>query len=540
MVNKRTVIPIVLVVLLVATILAAVPLISAQEPEPNVLNLVGFMWLPGWQEPSEPMPYVAGYDAGDKDTTTRVKTTVSFPDTSPSVIPSDNYLAGGMFLQGQESRQVEPWRHTDYGFLASLSLDHNGVIQYNMAFYRTHEPWYYPPEGGWYECVWKDAVVLDGVNPAEPVTLTMQWDNGWIKWFYTINGNTNQAGAYYALNYSYSIIQKFYHGHYHEESGGAADFFYYQFGIYSKTALDTSGWNVRLENPMYYDDSGNQWKLVSKARSTQGTQSYLDHWYRWGGEAYFDVGARYYENGMLQEEFVVEFYGADGASVPLNWLLWGRNIDWFSPTGHSDPDGGWYNPYETRAYDDNENTYALTEVTRRNTWSKFLYLTHSPKLCRKIRILNKDAIPGNNYYHDIDVYKDGSWVGVYYGSGIGTTWKEISFDVGVVSQMRIRVRRLTGPSYVVMRIFEADFGALIEEDWFSPTGYSDPNGGWRYETRAYDDNEDTYAYTGSLYRDAWSKWLYLTHSPITCNRIRVLNKYSPSVCYYDIWYYDEY
>jgi len=56
--------------------------------------------------------------------------------------------------------------------------------------------------------------------------------------------------------------------------------------------------------------------------------------------------------------------------------------------------------------------------------------------------------------------------------------------------------------------------------WVSPTGHVDDGGldCWWYETKSYDDNEGSYALPVS---GAYFAWLYLQHSAIQCNKIRV-------------------
>jgi hypothetical protein len=55
--------------------------------------------------------------------------------------------------------------------------------------------------------------------------------------------------------------------------------------------------------------------------------------------------------------------------------------------------------------------------------------------------------------------------------------------------------------------------------WVSPTGYSDPDSGWTNEAGAYDGNTTTYALnTGA---SSGGKYLELTHSAISCDKVRI-------------------
>lgn len=62
--------------------------------------------------------------------------------------------------------------------------------------------------------------------------------------------------------------------------------------------------------------------------------------------------------------------------------------------------------------------------------------------------------------------------------------------------------------------------------WVSPTGYEDPDSKWDNEPNAYDENTDTNAISteGLFYN--WTKFLILTISAITCNKVRFNCEYS--------------
>jgi hypothetical protein len=74
-----------------------------------------------------------------------------------------------------------------------------------------------------------------------------------------------------------------------------------------------------------------------------------------------------------------------------------------------------------------------------------------------------------------------------------------------------------GPDSIFDTLQESNAGG--PEQWISPTGYVDPLGNWQSETNAYDDNTGTYAYI-SVPGSSWSSYLELTHSDITCDKIR--------------------
>jgi len=318
---KRTAKISILSLLLVVAILSAAPLVLAEEPTPRLPKMGPYLG------PGDTDPFVGGYLDIPSAITKKVEITVSFPNTSPSVIPAGNYIAGGMFLQGKD-KVVD---NTDYGWVASLSLDHEGKFQYNMAFYETREDFVQC-----YWIIWQKAVVLDGVDPSTPVTLTMEWVEGCVEWFYTIDGNKSSAGLCDVLAYRSTIIQHFYIGTIWD---WFKQIYFYQFGIYSETEIRNSEWTVRLEQPQYYA-SDDQWRLVFKAKFIQGYDSYMDNWWKWGGEDYDDVWARYYGhdgNPGTLPRFEVEFYYDPDAYLPSGWVMWDLpSLVWLAPWSDSE------------------------------------------------------------------------------------------------------------------------------------------------------------------------------------------------------------
>ncbi len=56
--------------------------------------------------------------------------------------------------------------------------------------------------------------------------------------------------------------------------------------------------------------------------------------------------------------------------------------------------------------------------------------------------------------------------------------------------------------------------------WTSPNGYEDPGDEWSSETNAFDDDTETGAVDDVPGGDTWSQYLVLTHSAMTCGKIR--------------------
>lgn len=109
---------------------------------------------------------------------------------------------------------------------------------------------------------------------------------------------------------------------------------------------------------------------------------------------------------------------------------------WVSPDGFDDPSDVWTD--EPSAYDNNDSTFAQTLVPSYPALGGWLYLTFStPILCNMLEILTLDTA---GVQFEIDVYRDGEWVTVWYGqtSGNNPPYYQWGFGTGTVSQVRIR------------------------------------------------------------------------------------------------------
>lgn len=83
-----------------------------------------------------------------------------------------------------------------------------------------------------------------------------------------------------------------------------------------------------------------------------------------------------------------------------------------------------------------------------------------------------------------------------------------------------------GSEGVSFRQAESGAGA-----WTTPTGHSDPEAGWSYETNAYDENVETRALGGptSIYYPSWTDFLYLTFPSAISNKLRFYAWYDPDL-----------
>jgi len=66
---------------------------------------------------------------------------------------------------------------------------------------------------------------------------------------------------------------------------------------------------------------------------------------------------------------------------------------------------------------------------------------------------------------------------------------------------------------------------MLEVGWISPTGYDDPDNVWNTETWAYDNNTGTTAQIIAAVAQSWSSYLELTHSALSCSKVRFYAQY---------------
>lgn len=290
--------------------------------------------LPDWS----PLPFMGAYMDSrgiNLGSVKKTRVTVCFPDTAPSQIQADNWLAGGMFVTGYDDSLNE----IDYGFYTMLTLEHDGSLYLDFGINQTYECLWNPLGGflygslPWTKGIYNATIPIEGVSPSTPITLTTSWDKpylGWVSWEYTINGVTYLADAQNvtalveALDPSGNIQPYFYVGSrdltdpvqfvYWVPYGQAYNF---QFGVVSRYNIGHGGWNVLLSYPSYFKDS--EWHSVGTARSIGGANTILDYRWFWGGENYEGVSA-YYDT--LQERRNVKFYYS-GSTIGDHNVLWG-------------------------------------------------------------------------------------------------------------------------------------------------------------------------------------------------------------------------
>jgi len=122
---------------------------------------------------------------------------------------------------------------------------------------------------------------------------------------------------------------------------------------------------------------------------------------------------------------------------------------WVSPNGFLDPDSEWTD--EANAYDGNETSFCWTLVPTYPAWTPYVYFTFaSPISASEItyKLKGIDVAPAT-FLIDIDVSINGAWATVFreYQSDYPEQWYNISFEAGVVSQIRLRCQSTYAEKY---------------------------------------------------------------------------------------------
>jgi prepilin-type N-terminal cleavage/methylation domain-containing protein len=132
----------------------------------------------------------------------------------------------------------------------------------------------------------------------------------------------------------------------------------------------------------------------------------------------------------------------------------GGGTGWVSPDGHLDPNNQWTS--EPQAYDGSVLTYAQNEYGGTG-WGEYIYLTlTNPIYSDRVRI-NADYLNVHINQVQVDVFKDGAWETVFTGGDQATwntSWVELPFTAGQVSQARFRFDYRAGGYYYWLYDFE--------------------------------------------------------------------------------------
>lgn len=259
-------------------------------------------------------PYEGGWQTGPHSTlgtTTSVQAEISFPNTSPSSIPSGNWLEGTINLQGQDGKTTG----LDYLIRAAHVLYPNGVHGVVADMWKDCEGVPFDGCGG-SSANELTAFILDisGLSANQPIFVRMTAYGNALYWLYSYDGlNWNQ---YYYYTPPSSFLQDFYLGTVNIVLPPYFTAYYFQFGFWTQ-----SWWGcfqcfyVSIQNPSYYESG--LYKTVSTAESMSGPYTFFDQTWTLSNNAFASAQAV-----VPQQNPVVTFWESKGKPIADNTVLW--------------------------------------------------------------------------------------------------------------------------------------------------------------------------------------------------------------------------
>lgn len=299
-----------------STVKATVTFQSSNNSHIPMINY--YNWFDGTRS-SPRYPHVAGYMYMLYPTqywaVQQVRVTCCFPNTpDPSVIGNNNWLAAGMFLQGQDHIAESQ----DYGFYDVIVIDNTGAFYLDVGVWMDKEFEYTRT------LLFQKTWLIQGLSYQTPIRLNMFWDTGpskTIYWTVTANGQTiSPPGNYFdigAARPNDSPIKGFYVGEVWEQFPPVFPIWvwhvrYFQFGITSPQLIQQSGWEADVSYPQYANTTS--WDDVAYAESVEGLNAWLDYDFHWGGEEFTGVNIAASQHNLA--------FSYTGTTIGDDVLLW--------------------------------------------------------------------------------------------------------------------------------------------------------------------------------------------------------------------------
>jgi hypothetical protein len=274
---------------------------------------------PGNPSPDNPLyssrPYVGGWmtangcQPNNYCKGTAAQAAISFPNTSPSVIPSGNFLEGTINLQG-ESTQLG----IDFAIRAAHVLYPNGNHGVVADMWETCEGLPFGCSSGglpYANELFASITVITGLSASQVIYVMIMVAGTTIDWFYSYNGNT--WTNYYTFTPPSIFTGYLYYGTNTILAPPYFTAYYYQFGVWSQSAYSGT-FNVEFQNPSYFINS---WTTIPTAETIWGEHSFLDQtWTYSGTHNNWNINANYPNPGPT-----VTFYDSTSI-IAENVKLW--------------------------------------------------------------------------------------------------------------------------------------------------------------------------------------------------------------------------
>jgi hypothetical protein len=301
-------------------------------------------FYPAWGDDRH--PYVAGFVSNDNplpphENMTRpraLQVTVCFTEATsiPSNIESDNWVGSGIVTTGFDNQSSFPWT-IDYGYSFVAYLNASGGPYFQIEVWKVYEWWNYipgskpPPRINLLSIGYYNSAISIGTD----IKLMMQWgDDG--KLYYWVKTYSLEKLVYiYTPNYGQSAY--FAEGCYPKQGipgfqdGGVVKYFQFV-GAWSKYVPRCQGWKTILRSPCFMLPNENEWRRANFAFITEGDESFMDHYYGWGGTQYSGVcdldcgsGFQFYPPDLV-------YFACNGSTTYSFRQMWSTG-DWNPPSG---------------------------------------------------------------------------------------------------------------------------------------------------------------------------------------------------------------
>lgn len=240
---------------------------------------------------------------------TEAKAKISFPNTSPSVIPSGNFLEGTMNLKGSDNKQDG----LDYAIRAAHVLYNDGSHGVIADVWEACDGIYCSPGSPWARELYAYILDIYGLSASQPIYVQIIVSNGFLYWDYSYDGNSWTQFTSYQMPSTF--ISALYIGTTNIVSPPYYTAYFYQFGVWSQSVISGT-WNVQIDAPSYFRSGA--WTAVPTAESIAGQHSYFSETWTYASSAYYSVYAN-----VPNSSPTVTFYYKSGWNLGENVCLWG-------------------------------------------------------------------------------------------------------------------------------------------------------------------------------------------------------------------------
>lgn len=279
-------------------------------------------------------PWIAGVDTGGDRAAQGVKVSVSFPNTSPNVIQSDNELGAGIMVYGPSVNNdiSAVLAGVDYAYYGFVDVNNDGSVRFVSTIWITCEwddcpsTFQNPPAvcytgpNNWSTCHdgqhWELTNIRSpcgGCSFSDKYRIEIQWGsagsvccgtNPALFWTYYRNNVLVYQTLYIPIpSWQVGAGLKVGSGPVRADPNNSA-WYHFQFGVTSLYNIGSGGWEVDMENPLYTTDSINStsvtWNQITGGKVYPGWKAFYDSVFKIGGAGYDGVTTTSCQTGNYQ------------------------------------------------------------------------------------------------------------------------------------------------------------------------------------------------------------------------------------------------